>query len=132
MPPDSPNVSLPGIIDEARAAYLASYAPYSKVHVGALLVAKDGTTYPGCNLEVVNKTGGICAERTALATAVVAGRREFTHIAVMSDTIANCWPCGVCREVLAEFGELIVVVASEDGTVSTAKLTELLPHHRNL
>lgn len=117
------------LLGTAERAYGSSYAPYSNVHVGAALVAADGTVFTGCNMEVLNMSGSICAERGALANAIANGKRTFSHVAVKSDKIQNCWPCGVCREVLAEFGSMTVIVESGDGSIVTAELHDLIPHH---
>ena len=84
-----------------------SYAPYSGFRVGAALVGKSGKIYKGCNVENAAYSPTNCAERTAIFKAVSEGEREFTAIAIvggMDETIADfCAPCGVCRQVLAEF-----------------------------
>ena len=84
-----------------------AYAPYSKFRVGAALLAKSGKVYKGCNVENAAYSPTNCAERTALFKAVSEGDCEFTAIAIvggMDETIADfCAPCGVCRQVLAEF-----------------------------
>ena len=84
-----------------------AYAPYSKFRVGAALLGKSGKVYKGCNVENAAYTPTNCAERTAVFKAVSEGEREFVAIAIVggiSETIADfCAPCGVCRQVLAEF-----------------------------
>ena len=84
-----------------------AYAPYSGFRVGAALVGKSGKIYKGCNVENAAYSPTNCAERTAIFKAVSEGEREFTAIAIvggMDATIADfCAPCGVCRQVLAEF-----------------------------
>ena len=84
-----------------------SYAPYSDFHVGAALLGKSGKVYTGCNVENAAYSPTNCAERTAVFKAVSEGEKEFTAIAIVggkSDELADfCAPCGVCRQVLAEF-----------------------------
>ena len=84
-----------------------AYAPYSGFRVGAALLSKSGKVYKGCNVENAAYSPTNCAERTALFKAVSEGEREFIAIAIvggMYENIADfCAPCGVCRQVLAEF-----------------------------
>lgn len=109
-----------------------AYAPYSNHKVGAALLGKSGKIYTGCNVENAAYTPTNCAERTAIFKAVSEGEREFTAIAVVGgvgDKLSEvCAPCGVCRQVLAEFCDSnlrIILGTPEKITVST--LAELLP-----
>ena len=90
----------------ARARELA-YAPYSNFCVGAALLSRDGRIFTGCNIENAAYSPTNCAERTAVFKAVSEGVREFAAIAIVGgkrgDTSPLCAPCGVCRQVLAEF-----------------------------
>lgn len=109
-----------------------AYAPYSDHKVGAALVGKSGKVYTGCNVENAAYTPTNCAERTAIFKAVSEGEREFTAIAIvggLKDKLSEvCAPCGVCRQVLAEFcdGDLHVVMGTPDKIV-TSTLADLLP-----
>ena len=95
------------LLQYAVEAREMAYAPYSNFRVGAALVGKSGKLYKGCNVENAAYSPTNCAERTALFKAVSEGEREFTAIAIVGgvdETIADfCAPCGVCRQVLAEF-----------------------------
>ena len=95
------------LLECAVDARKMAYAPYSGFRVGAALVGKSGKIYKGCNVENAAYSPTNCAERTAIFKAVSEGEREFTAIAIvggMEETIADfCAPCGVCRQVLAEF-----------------------------
>ena len=109
-----------------------AYAPYSDHKVGAALVGKSGKVYTGCNVENAAYTPTNCAERTAIFKAVSEGEREFTAIAVvggLGDKLSDvCAPCGVCRQVLAEFcdGDLHVVMGTP-GKIVVSTLADLLP-----
>lgn len=109
-----------------------AYSPYSGFCVGAALLGKSGKVYTGCNVENAAYTPTNCAERTALFKAVSEGEREFTSIAVVGgkgDTVADfCAPCGVCRQVLAEFCDKnfrVILGTPERFTAYT--FAELLP-----
>ena len=109
-----------------------AYAPYSHFFVGAALLSKEGTVYTGCNVENAAYSPTNCAERTAIFKAVSDGTREFCAIAIVGGTerglSPNCTPCGVCRQVLAEFcqGDLRILTGTPDEIQSTT-LAELLP-----
>jgi len=116
------------LVEIARAAMAQAYAPYSGFRVGAALLARDGRVFTGCNIE--NASYGLtnCAERTAIFKAVSEGVREFTAMAVVVDKDTWAYPCGACRQVMAEFApELTLHIAGPGGQVRTVKLAELLP-----
>lgn len=109
-----------------------SYAPYSDFHVGTALLGKSGKVYLGCNVENAAYTPTNCAERTAVFKAVSEGERSFDAIAIVGgkgDSLSSvCAPCGVCRQVLAEFcdGNLRVLLGTPDHITVTG-LSSLLP-----
>lgn len=112
----------------AREARLLAYAPYSKFLVGAALLSTDGRIFVGCNVENASYGATICAERTALVKAVSEGCREFAAIAVVTARRPPVTPCGMCRQVLAEFApDLDVHLASTSGAHTTTSLATLLP-----
>ena len=120
------------LMEAAVAAREYSYSPYSGYRVGAALLGKSGRVYTGCNVENAGYTPTNCAERTAVFKAVSEGEREFAAIAVVGgsgDSIdPACAPCGVCRQVLAEFcsPDMPVIMGTpENWRVMT--LGELLP-----
>jgi cytidine deaminase len=89
---------------EAQKIAMSAYAPYSKFHVGAALLCKDGTIIKGVNVE--NRSYGltICAERNAITTAVTMGKTEFIALAISTpDSVQPVGPCGACRQVIGEF-----------------------------
>lgn len=115
------------LVEAARAAQQRAYAPYSHFRVGAALEAVDGTVYAGCNVENASYGLTICAERTALVSAVAAGARGFRRIVVVSDSDPPASPCGACRQMLAEFGLDLRVLAVGPSREQSWTLAELLP-----
>ena len=118
------------LIQKAAEAKEKAYVPYSGFHVGAALLCKDGTIITGCNIENSAYGPTNCAERTAIFKAVSEGYREFQAIAIISDSKKLTAPCGVCRQVMAEFCEpdFEVIMLSSDGRYRSATLAELLPY----
>ena len=103
-----------------------SYAPFSKYTVGASVETGDGTIIGGCNVESASYGLTCCAERIALYNTVSQGFSKFKAIAVASEN--GGFPCGACRQVLAEFcEELEIVLADSHGGRETVQLSELLP-----
>lgn len=120
------------LFELAMAATDQSYAPYSRFRVGACLLAADGRTFTGCNVENACYGAGICAERSAVSCAVASGARRFTAIAIAArngeDQWALAWPCGICRQVLNEFSQdMNVIVGIPGEPLLEKKLSELLP-----
>lgn len=115
------------LVQRAVAAMDWAYAPYSKFPVGAALLAASGRIYDGVNVENAAYPAGVCAERTAVFKAVSEGEREFVAVAVATRGAGA--PCGVCRQVLAEFGyNMAVILADKDGSVClVTTLAALLP-----
>lgn len=119
------------LVDHARRAREAAYAPYSNFRVGAAVLAADGRVFGGCNVE--NAAYGLCncAERTALFSAVAAGLKpgQLQRMAVIADTAGPVSPCGACRQVMFELGgpDLPVVLASVQGARATTTAGALLP-----
>ena len=108
------------LMTEAQKARERSYSPYSHFQVGAALLTKDGKVYTGCNIENAGYSATNCAERTAIFKAVSEGERDFTAMAIvggMKGTApAFCMPCGVCRQVIAEFckNDFKIVLGNSD------------------
>ena len=117
------------LIGKAREARERAYAPYSNFKVGAALRTRDGQIFLGCNVENVSYSMGICAERTAAVSAVVAGQTDWTEIVVVADTDRPTTPCGACRQFLAEFNpQLRVVIANREQVFLICTIADLLPH----
>jgi len=117
------------LVEAARTALEAAYAPYSEYRVGAALRTADGTVYTGCNIEIANYSNTFHAEEVAIGGAVSDGHRTFDRLAVTSAERDGVTPCGMCRQTLAEFcdGEF-VVVCDEGGSTNEYTLGELLPN----
>jgi len=119
---------LAGLYEQALDVHANAYAPYSGFRVSAALRSKDGRTFVGVNVENASFPVTICAERGALMAAVAAGARDFAAIAVVTDAKDPAAPCGLCRQMLAEFGlDLRVMLAGRDGPNTVVTLRELLP-----
>ncbi|MBS0470593.1 MAG: cytidine deaminase [Proteobacteria bacterium] len=116
------------LVQTALAVRQKAYAPYSHFLVGAALMAADGTVFKGCNVENISYGATICAERNALFHAVASGHRKFKAIAVVGDLPAPITPCGMCRQVLGEFGgDTQVICANLKGDVMVTTVGALLP-----
>lgn len=116
------------LIEAAAAARAQSYAPYSKLRVGAALLCADGTVFSGANVENASYGLSLCAERVALFSAIAAGKRQFLAVAIVYDDTDPARPCGACRQALREFGgDIEVVMASVKGNPRVMKLRDLLP-----
>lgn len=116
------------LIRHAFQALEHAYAPYSGYAVGAALLCEDGTVFTGCNVE--NASYGLtnCAERSAIFSAVSSGRKTFRAIAIAASAAPVPYPCGACRQVLAEFCSPGFEVYIADGdSFKTITLGELLP-----
>ena len=117
----------------AIEAMKKSYSPYSNYTVGAALLCKNGRIYTGCNIENAAYSPSICAERTAFFKAVSEGERDFTAIAVAGGKDGEIQngapPCGVCRQVMAEFcgGDFEILVVTGKKSCKSYTLSELLP-----
>lgn len=110
----------------------SAYTPYSHFKVGAALVSSNGKVYTGANIENAAYTPTICAERVAFFKAVNQGERNFAKIAIVGGKEGEksdfCAPCGVCRQVMAEFckSNFQIILGNEDD-IKVYTLSELLP-----
>jgi len=117
-----------GLVEVARRAAEAAYAPYSDFLVGAVAVAADGRRFVGVNVENAAYGSTICAEAAAIAAAATTGVRQIDTIAVGCLSVAECYPCGNCRQLMREFGVTRVIVQDPEHGVREHPLEELLPH----
>ena len=119
------------LINLAVQASRNAYVPYSHFAVGAALECRDGTVFTGCNVENAALGSTICAERTAACKAVSEGARDFTAIAIASNGSAP-YPCGACRQFLAEFApDMEVLSVMGGGRYVSNRLSELMPYTFN-
>ena len=122
------------LISKAHEMQKYSYIPYVKFAVGAALLTEEDEIYTGCNIQNAALSPNICAERTAVFKAVSEGKTRFKAIAVVGGPDREigdfCYPCGVCRQVLAEYCDpesFIIITANSGGDIRTNTLAELLP-----
>jgi cytidine deaminase len=116
------------LVDLASQAREKSYARYSNYAVGAALLTSEGKIFTGVNVENAVYSLTVCAERSAIFTAVGEGYQNFEAIAVVTSDAGT--PCGSCRQVLAEFGlDIEVIIADASGKIhQTVTAAELLPY----
>ena len=122
------------LIKKAEQARREAYAPYSGFSVGAALLTKSGLCYTGANIENASFTPTVCAERVAFFGALHAGERDFSAIAVVGgksdgEITEYCPPCGVCRQIMAEFcqGDFLILL-SNGAEIKAYTLDELFPN----
>ena len=119
------------LLDAAERAQRNAHAPYSRYRVGAAVLTDGGKIYTGCNVENASYGLTLCAERVAVGAAVAAGARRVRAVAVVADGTDLPYPCGACRQVLAELApDDAPVLVARRGQVRQAEqftLGELLP-----
>lgn len=124
------------LVRRAREAAEGSYSPYSRFKVGAAVVGEDGRVVTGANVENAAYPVSSCAEATAINAAVSQGVRKIQTVAVAcvdADDVDKAYPCGRCRQIMAEFGvERVLVTAGDGSEVREHALEELLPHRFTL
>ncbi|HET7314911.1 cytidine deaminase [Salinisphaera sp.] len=119
------------LVAAAVKARAHAYAPYSKFPVGAAIRVEGGHIAVGCNVENVSFPCGQCAEAGAVANlAVTHGRRSIQAVVVIGASDRFTWPCGQCRQILAEFAppDAMVMSVAGDRWSDPVRLDELLPH----
>ena len=117
------------LLQLAMDASKHAYVPYSGFHVGAAVECSDGTVFTGCNVENASYGAANCAERTAMFKAVSEGHRDLVRIAIYSpDSEIFAMPCGICRQVMAEFNyDLEIILSKANGEMKVMTLRQLLP-----
>lgn len=116
------------LIDAATAVRENAYAPFSEFRVGAALETEEGEVITGCNVESASYGLTVCAERVAIWKAISQGKRKIKRIAVVAETEELTPPCGVCRQIIWEFGgDIPVILANLKGMTEVVQMKELLP-----
>ena len=131
------------LVEQARAAALGAYAPYSRFSVGCAVESVDGRVVVGANMENACYRLGVCAELAALTAAQQAfGLENVARVAVAGGHVGpdgtlagegRVTPCGGCRQSLLEAAhvsgrDLEIVSASGDGvSVASRRISELIP-----
>ena len=116
------------LIDAAAEVREHAYAPFSNFRVGSAVETEDGEIYTGCNVESASYGLTVCGERVAIWKAVSEGKKKFKQIAVVVDTEELTPPCGVCRQIIWEFGgDIPLILANLKGKTEVVQMSALLP-----
>nr|WP_278245536.1 cytidine deaminase [Clostridium tetani] len=117
------------LIKKAMEARELAYVPYSNFKVGAAILTEDNNIYNGCNIENASFGATNCAERTAIFKAISEGKTKIKAIAILGRKDEFTYPCGICRQVIAEFGDknTIVILAKNIDEYEVKTLEEILP-----
>jgi cytidine deaminase len=116
------------LLKEARKSQKYSTAKYSHFKVGASLITNDGKIFGGCNVESSSYSLTICAERVALTKALSEGSTQFEAIAIVGPHDEFCPPCGACRQLLYDYAPDLEIILTDNSSVKSFKLKDLLPH----
>lgn len=121
---------IPQLTESAKAARQNAHAPYSGFHVGAAILTSDDAIFSGCNVENAAYPLGQCAEATAIGTMVASGAKRIKAIVIASPNESLCFPCGGCRQKMAEFADdkTPVILVTDNGQRETFTVGDLLPH----
>ncbi len=118
------------LMQSARDILRRAYAPYSGFKVGAAVMTGEGKIFTGCNVENASYGLTICAERSAIFSAVAnsaGGKLSLRAVAVVNEKEVSCPPCGACRQVISEFGAETVVVFKSERGYEELTIADLLP-----
>lgn len=117
------------LISAAKEARENAYVPYSNFKVGAAVLTDDGEIYKGCNIENASYGATNCAERTAIFKAVSEGHRTIKAIAVIGSDENLTYPCGICRQVIAEFAseDIKIIIAKDENEFIIRSMEDILP-----
>ena len=126
------NDSLEKLFSMAKSASNKAYSPYSKFCVGAAILTKSNKIFTGCNIENASYGATVCAERTAIFKAVSEGEKDFLAIAIFVDSDKLFPPCGMCRQVMSEFSDDLVIIYGNDNKIIESNIKKLLPESFSL
>ncbi|HRP69161.1 MAG TPA: cytidine deaminase [Turneriella sp.] len=131
-----PKNAVAALHKQALVAAAHAYAPYSNIHVGAALLANDGNIYTGCNVENASYGLTVCAERNAIANALIQITQNRATLIqamyVVSDKLGAMPPCGACHQVISEFGKGGWIFFRTEKSIKKLKIAALLPEAFNL
>ena len=124
------------IMEAARKVQKNAYAPYSKFRVGAAAIV-DGQLFIGCNVENASYGATNCAERTAIFSAVASGARNLEMLALTTDAsdgspLESRSPCGICRQVMAEFASDDTLIFLDAGSSESHEFLGEVMHFSDL
>ena len=117
------------LVNLAKTAMIHSYSPYSRFKVGAAALSDEGSIYTGCNIENASYGATMCAERVAIYASVADGNKNIKKIAIVSSSDQFTYPCGMCRQVMAEFMEADgIIVLSQGEETKEYRIGDLIPN----
>ncbi len=117
------------LISEAQSAMTNAQATYSNFTVGCAILMEDGSIHHGANIENASYGAAICAERSAISSALSQGHRGLKAVCVTNATDTKITPCGICRQVIYEFGrDVPVICTNQSGDYMILSIADLLPH----
>ncbi|OLS29185.1 MAG: Cytidine deaminase [Candidatus Heimdallarchaeota archaeon LC_2] len=118
------------LVKSAIEAKDKSYSPYSNFRVGAALLTENNNIIQGCNIENISFTPTVCAERSAFFTSIISGDRKFRAIAIATDDIKFSPPCGVCRQVMAEFvkSDFEIILVNNKSEFKILQFQDIFPY----
>lgn len=123
---------LKALRSQAKLGQKQSYSPYSKFRVGSSILTKKGNIFSGCNIENASYGATVCAERVAVWKAQSSGDHSPIIAVYVVVNAEEAWPpCGLCRQVLAEFAQpdtWIFCEGKETAKVTSYRFSEIMPH----
>jgi cytidine deaminase len=122
------------LIKEAEKVITKNYK-YGRHHIGAAVRTKSGTIYAAVHVEANVGRITVCGEAMAIGKAISEGDSEFETIVAVAhphphEDIDQCWvvtPCGMCRELISDYGEDTDVIIPYKGELVKCNIMELLP-----